>query len=67
MMDYQPATAIVTTYQKSSGGTYGGSAGNGRSVLVEPEDVPGLLGMVANLIARRVGKKVARELRHSGN
>jgi hypothetical protein len=34
-------------------------------MLVQPEDVPGLLGKVANLIARRVGRKVQRELRHT--
>lgn len=59
IMDYKPATAIVTTYGNT------GAQGTRESVLVEPEDVPGLLGKVANLIARRVGRRVARELRQS--
>src|SRR3954453_18832564 len=44
MMDYKPATAIVTTYHNNSLQ----SSNSQRSVLVEPEDVPGLLGKVAN-------------------
>jgi CheY-like chemotaxis protein len=61
MMDYQPATALVTTYQNSTDERRKGS------VLVEPEDVPGLLSKVANLIARRVTRRVARQLKSSGN
>ena len=33
--------------------------------LVEPEDVPGLLSKVANLISQRAARKVQRELRHA--
>ncbi len=63
MMDYKPATAIVTTYHNNSvrQSTWD------RSVLVEPEDVPGLLGKVANLIASRVNRRLNHQLKHSGN
>jgi CheY-like chemotaxis protein len=61
MMDYQPATALVTTQTQDA------PSGRGGSVLVAPEDIPGLLGKVANLIARRVTRRVQRELRQSGN
>lgn len=62
MMDYKPATAIVTTYHNNSR-----QSNSDRSVLVEPEDVPGLLGKVANLIAGRVNRRLNRQLKHSGN
>jgi len=61
MMDYKPATAIVTTYHNNSMR----QSNSNRSVLVEPEDVPGLLGKVANLIASRVNRRL--KLKHSGN
>lgn len=61
MMDYQPATALVTTYQDES------VERHSRSVLVEPEDVAGLLTKVATLLAQRVTRQVHRELRHAGN
>lgn len=63
MMDYKPATAIVTTYHNN----FMRQSNSDRSVLVEPEDVPGLLGKVANLIAGRVNRRLNRELKHSGN
>jgi CheY-like chemotaxis protein len=59
MMDYKPATALITAYHNMVVG-----GGNSR-MLVEPEDIPGLLGKVANLIARRVTRKVQRELRQT--
>lgn len=63
MMDYKPATAIVTTYHNNSVR----QSSSDRSVLVEPEDVPGLLGKVANLIASRVNRRLNHQLKHSGN
>jgi len=59
MMDYKPATALVTAYHNHSD-----RQPNSR-MLVEPQDVPGLLTKVANLIARRVSRRVQRELRHA--
>ncbi len=63
MMDYKPATAIVTTYHNNSVR----QSSSDQSVLVEPEDVPGLLGKVANLIASRVNRRLNHQLKHSGN
>jgi Response regulator containing CheY-like receiver, AAA-type ATPase, and DNA-binding domains len=63
MMDYKPATAIITTEIQRTRQ----DSPSGASVLVEPEDVPGLLGKVANLIAQRVGRLLQRQLRNSRN
>ena len=51
-MDYRPAMALVTTYKSSES--------NGRSALVETEDVSGLLGHVADLIGSRAKKQLRR-------
>ncbi len=58
MMDYKPATAIVSVQQH-------GEPSNGplRQVMIEPEDVPELLDKVANLISERALRRVKRELR----
>jgi len=58
MMDYKPATAIVTTYQNAR-------PTKSARTLIKPEDLPGLLGKVANLISERAAKKVQRELRQA--
>jgi CheY-like chemotaxis protein len=60
MMDYKPATALITTYRHSGPR---GSAKNNRAVLIEPEDLPELLSKVADLISERATRKVERELR----
>lgn len=59
MMDYKPATALVTAYRN------GGSENKG-SVLIEPQDVPGLLGKVAELIGGRASRQINREVRLAG-
>ena len=61
MMDYKPATAIVTTYQD------GTTAPRKPQVLIKPEDLPGLLGKVANLISERAARRLRRELRHAAS
>jgi CheY-like chemotaxis protein len=53
---YRPATAIVTT-------SYNSSERFGKRALIEPQDVPGLLSRVADLISRRAQGKVRREMR----
>lgn len=58
-MEYKPATAIVTSYRNST------KTPRQSRALVEPEDVPGLLAKVANLISERATRKVLRELRHA--
>src|SRR6204780_1466856 len=47
MMDYKPATALITTYQNSKPTLAQRSR---KSMLIKPEDIPGLLGKVADLI-----------------
>jgi hypothetical protein len=61
MMDYKPATAIVTTYQNSKQSIKPPSS----HMLIKPEDIPELLGKVANLISDRAAKKMRREMRHA--
>lgn len=63
MMDYKPATAIVTTYQNAKP-SHGKPQTQAR-MLITPEDVPGLLAKVANLISERAARKVQREMRHA--
>jgi DNA-binding NtrC family response regulator len=59
MMDYKPATALITAYHdaKPSPGAWKSS------VLIKPEDVPGLLSKVAGLISDRATRRISRELR----
>ena len=61
MMDYKPATALITTYQNAK------PAHNSRksSVLIKPEALPELLGKVADLISERATRRLQRELRLS--
>jgi len=62
MMDYKPATALVTTYQNKEQGM---KVVKRSRMLIKPEDIPGLLGKVANLISERAARRVQRELRHA--
>jgi CheY-like chemotaxis protein len=61
MMEYKPATAIVTAYQNNRNRARGGS----NTVLIAPEDLPELLGRVADLVSERATRRVERELRHA--
>jgi len=63
MMPYKPATAIVTTYQNAK--PQHTTKPPQVRTLVKPEDVPGLLAKVANLISERAARKVQREMRHA--
>jgi CheY-like chemotaxis protein len=63
IMDYQPATALVTTWHDSDAPRRETRA----NVLIEPEDVPELLSTVATLIARRASRRIQRGLRQSRN
>ena len=58
LMDYKPATAILTTYQNKRPEA-------DRPVLITPEDLPDLLGKVADLISQRAARLVERQLRQS--
>src|ERR1700730_3168532 len=56
MMDYQPATAIVTTYQNANQAPR--LPAQESRMLIKPEDLPGLLGKVAFLISERAARRV---------
>jgi CheY-like chemotaxis protein len=58
LMDYQPATAILTTYQN-------GCADLHRPVLIKPEALPELLSKVADLISQRAARIVEGQLRQA--
>lgn len=58
LMDYKPATAILTTYQNKHPDLR-------RPVLIKPEDVPGLLTKVADLISQRAARLVERQLKQA--
>ncbi len=60
-MDYKPATALVTTYQNEKPGFT-----RKNSMLIKPEDIPGLLTKVAGLIGQRASRRIERELRLAG-
>ena len=59
MMEYKPATALITTYQDSGPAP----ARRSNSLLIKPQDVPGLLGKVAQLIGERASRRLERQLR----
>ncbi|MBM3762789.1 MAG: response regulator [Acidobacteria bacterium] len=59
MMDYRPATAYFDTHSDA----VAGENPERKPVLVAPEDIPELLGQVADLISRRASRQVSRELR----
>lgn len=60
MMDYKPATALITTYQNARPPN---TARYQSSLLIKPEDIPGLLGKVADMISERATRRLERELR----
>ena len=62
MMDYKPATAIVTTYQNQNSKP---TMQQSLRMLITPEDIPGLLAKVANLISERAARRLEREFRHA--
>ena len=58
LMDYKPAIAVLTSYHKASEDT--------RSpTLIQPEDLPDLLGRVADLISQRAARMVEGQLRQA--
>lgn len=60
MVDYKPATALITTYQKKR------AKSTGKALYIEPENVPELLDKVADLISDRAQRRVQREMRQAG-
>ena len=75
MMDYKPATALFTSHLEYSVESKSGERSDSRAslrrsskkMLVEPEDLPELLGKIANLIGERATRRMRRELRLHGN
>lgn len=57
LMDYQPATAILTTDQAKGSGDWL------CPTLIEPQDVPELLSKVADLISQRAARLVKSQLK----
>jgi CheY-like chemotaxis protein len=55
MKDYRPATAVVTSWHPDS------DAGDSDHVLVEPQNIPELLGQIATLISRRASRRARRQ------
>src|SRR5271156_403930 len=56
MMDYKPATALLTTYQNSR------TDSTKRRNLISPEDLPDLLSKIADLISSRAARIVERQM-----
>ncbi len=56
MMDYKPATALLTTYLKKR------PKSTGQAMLIEPQNLPELLDKVADLISERAQRRVHRTL-----
>lgn len=57
MKEYRPATALVTSWHAEGNGATKKSKAQ---VLIEPEDLPELLGQVATLIGTRASRRVGR-------
>lgn len=62
MMDYRPATAFFDAVSDAEVGPNV----DRKPVLVSPEDIPELLGQVADLISRRATRQIRREMRMAG-
>ena len=62
MMDYKPASALITAYQDAPSH----AERQQKSLLIKPEDIPDLLGKIADLIAERATRRMRRELRLAG-
>jgi CheY-like chemotaxis protein len=61
MMEYKPATALITSYR--DGELRRSRAGSHSGILIEPENLPELLGRIAGLISDRATRRLERELR----
>jgi hypothetical protein len=59
-MDYKPATALITSTRSNNH-----AVEPDQPMLVAPEDIPGLLTQIANLVSKRASRLVQRQLRQS--
>jgi hypothetical protein len=55
LMEYEPATALFTTYRNRQHDSH-------RAVFIKPEELPDLLGKVADLISQRAARLVQHQL-----
>lgn len=71
MMDYKPATALVTSSQNEESPKASPKPPSPKPkpsrILIKPEDIPGLLGKVANLISSRAARRVERDMLRMAN
>lgn len=58
IMDYKPATALITSYHNVEEAPESWP----KSLLIKPEDVQGLLTKVASLISDRATRRLRREM-----
>jgi CheY-like chemotaxis protein len=58
MMEYKPATALITAYHDQAPGVEKWP----KSLLIKPEDIQGLLTKVASLISDRATRRLHREM-----
>jgi DNA-binding NtrC family response regulator len=58
IMDYKPATALITSYHSVEEAPESWP----KSLLIKPEDVQGLLTKVASLISDRATRRLRREM-----
>jgi len=58
LMEYKPATAILTTYRTTRPDDH-------PPYLIESEDLPNLLGKIADLISQRAARIVERQLKQA--
>ena len=65
LMEYKPATALLTTYRDSKR-SKNSNKKSSQAFLIEPEDLPELLTKVADLVSERATRRVERGLRHGG-
>lgn len=61
MKEYYPATALVHSWQQEEEAD--APEASGAKMLIEPENIPELLGKVAHLIGTRVTRRMARGAR----
>jgi CheY-like chemotaxis protein len=62
MMDYKPATAFITAYRDPAPVPTTALENTSKSLLIQQEDVQGLLTKVANLISDRATRRLRREM-----
>ncbi len=67
LMEYKPATALITTYQSAWEEEEDSPRGDSGPVLIEPEELPELLTKVAELIGERASRRFERRQRPSRN